>query len=95
MPVVFVSPLGGTNRKILGNMEEVKARGGKIIAVVNEDDVNASALAEHTIRIPETVDFLSPLLTVIPLQLLAYHIAVLRGCNVDQPRNLAKSVTVE
>ena len=95
MPVVFVSPLGGTNRKILGNMEEVKARGGKIIAVVNEDDVNASALADHTIRIPETVDFLSPLLTVIPLQLLAYHIAVLRGCNVDQPRNLAKSVTVE
>ncbi len=95
MPVVFVSPLGGTNRKILGNMEEVRARGGKIIAVVNEDDVNASALADHVIRIPETVDFLSPLLTVIPLQLLAYHIAVLRGCNVDQPRNLAKSVTVE
>jgi glucosamine--fructose-6-phosphate aminotransferase (isomerizing) len=95
MPVVFVSPLGGTNQKILGNMEEVKARGGHIIAVVNEDDVNASALADHTIRIPETVDFLSPLLTVIPLQLLAYHIAVLRGCNVDQPRNLAKSVTVE
>jgi len=95
MPVVFVSPLGGTNRKILGNMEEVKARGGKIIAVVNEEDVNASALADHIIRIPETVDFLSPFLTVIPLQLLAYHIAVLRGCNVDQPRNLAKSVTVE
>jgi len=95
MPVVFVSPLGGTNRKILGNMEEVKARGGKIIAVVNENDVNASMLADHTIRIPETVDFLSPLLTVIPLQLLAYHIAVLRGCDVDQPRNLAKSVTVE
>ncbi|MCP4546001.1 MAG: glutamine--fructose-6-phosphate transaminase (isomerizing) [bacterium] len=95
MPVVFVSPRGGDNEKILGNMEEVKARGGKIIAVVNEGDVNASALADHVISIPETVDYLSPLLTVIPLQLLAYHIAILRGCNVDQPRNLAKSVTVE
>ena len=76
-------------------MEEVKARGGRIIAVVNEGDENASALADHVIPIPETVEYLSPLLTVIPLQLLAYHIAILRGCNVDQPRNLAKSVTVE
>jgi len=95
MPVVFVSPRGGSNEKILGNMEEVKARGGRIIAVVNEGDTNASALADHIIPIPETVEYLSPLLTVIPLQLLAYHIAILRGCNVDQPRNLAKSVTVE
>ncbi len=95
MPVVFVSPRGGSNEKILGNMEEVKARGGRIIAVVNEGDENASALADHVIPIPETVEYLSPLLTVIPLQLLAYHIAILRGCNVDQPRNLAKSVTVE
>ena len=95
MPVVFVSPRGGSNEKILGNMEEVKARGGRIIAVVNEGDEGASALADHVIPIPETVEYLSPLLTVVPLQLLAYHIAILRGCNVDQPRNLAKSVTVE
>jgi glucosamine--fructose-6-phosphate aminotransferase (isomerizing) len=95
MPVVFVSPRGGSSRKILGNMEEVRARGGRIIAVTNEGDQNAAALADHVISIPETVDFLSPLLTVIPLQLLAYHIAVIRGCDVDQPRNLAKSVTVE
>jgi glucosamine--fructose-6-phosphate aminotransferase (isomerizing) len=95
MPVVFVSPQGGSNEKILGNMEEVKARGGRIIAVVSEGDEQTSALADHVIPIPETVEYLSPLLTVIPLQLLAYHIAILRGCNVDQPRNLAKSVTVE
>jgi glucosamine--fructose-6-phosphate aminotransferase (isomerizing) len=95
MPVVFVSPRGGSNQKILGNMEEVKARGGRIIAVVNEGDKAATELADHVIPIPETVEYLSPLLTVIPLQLLAYHIAIIRGCNVDQPRNLAKSVTVE
>jgi glucosamine--fructose-6-phosphate aminotransferase (isomerizing) len=95
MPVVFVSPLGASNEKILGNMEEVKARGGRIIAVINEGDENALALADHVIPIPETFEYLSPLLTVIPLQLLAYHIAILRNCNVDQPRNLAKSVTVE
>lgn len=94
MPVVFVSPRGN-NEKILGNMEEVRARKGKIIAVVNQGDGSAAGLADHVIAIPETVEYLSPLLTVIPLQLLAYHIAILRGCNVDQPRNLAKSVTVE
>ena len=94
MPVVFVSPRGN-NEKILGNMEEVRARKGKIIAVVNQGDSAAASLADHVIAIPETVEYLSPLLTVIPLQLLAYHIAILRGCNVDQPRNLAKSVTVE
>ncbi len=95
MPVVFVCPRGNAYEKILGNMEEVRARKGKIIAVVNEGDTAAASLADHVISIPETVEYLSPLLTVIPLQLLAYHIAVLRGCNVDQPRNLAKSVTVE
>jgi glucosamine--fructose-6-phosphate aminotransferase (isomerizing) len=94
MPVVFVSPRGN-NEKILGNMEEVRARKGKIIAVVNQGDSAAASLADHVIAIPETVEYLSPLLTVIPLQLLAYHIAILRSCNVDQPRNLAKSVTVE
>jgi glucosamine--fructose-6-phosphate aminotransferase (isomerizing) len=94
MPVVFVSPRGN-NEKILGNMEEVRARKGKIIAVVNQGDSAAASLADHVIAVPETVEYLSPLLTVIPLQLLAYHIAILRGCNVDQPRNLAKSVTVE
>ena len=79
----------------MSNIQEVKARKGKIIAVVSEGDTDIAALADHLIEIPETEEVLSPLLSVIPLQLLAYHIAVMRGCNVDQPRNLAKSVTVE
>lgn len=95
MPVVFIAPKDNIYSRILSNMEEVKARSGKIIAIVNEIDDNISKIAHHTILIPSTIEVLSPLLTVIPLQLLAYEIAVLRGCNVDQPRNLAKSVTVE
>ena len=76
-------------------MQEVKARKGRIIAIVSEHDYALDSIAEHVITIPKTSEALTPLLSVIPLQLLAYHIAVMRGCNVDQPRNLAKSVTVE
>ena len=79
----------------MSNIQEVKARKGKIIAIVTENDSTIKEFADHIIEIPEISEVLSPLLTVIPLQLLAYHIAVMRNCNVDQPRNLAKSVTVE
>ncbi|HET9012020.1 MAG TPA: SIS domain-containing protein, partial [Gemmatimonadaceae bacterium] len=82
-------------RKIVGNVEEVKARKGRIIAVVTEGDMEIVKKADHTIIVPETLGLLTPILSVVPLQLLAYHIAVLRGCDVDRPRNLAKSVTVE
>lgn len=95
MPVVVIAPNKGAYEKIVSNVQEVKARGGKIIAVVTEGDKEVKALADHIIEIPEVEEELTPLLSVIPLQLLAYHIAILRGCNVDQPRNLAKSVTVE
>ncbi|MBT7618360.1 MAG: isomerizing glutamine--fructose-6-phosphate transaminase, partial [Calditrichaeota bacterium] len=95
MPVFFIAVNGATYEKVLSNIEEVRARKGIIIAVVNEEDNMMQDFAHHVIKIPRCHSFLSPLLTVIPLQLLAYHIAVLRGCNVDQPRNLAKSVTVE
>jgi len=79
----------------VSNVEEVKARGGRVIAVVTEGDGGVAKLADHRIEVPETLDVLAPILTVLPLQLLAYYIAVRRGCDVDQPRNLAKSVTVE
>ena len=79
----------------MSNIQEVKARKGIIIAIVTEGDTTIRNMADHVIEIPAVADIVSPLLTVIPLQLLAYHIALLRGCNVDQPRNLAKSVTVE
>jgi glucosamine--fructose-6-phosphate aminotransferase (isomerizing) len=95
MPVVVIAPNKGAYEKILSNVQEVKARGGKIIAIVTEGDVEVSSLADHTIEIPEVDEELTPLMCVVPLQLLAYHIAIMRGCNVDQPRNLAKSVTVE
>jgi len=95
MPVVVLAPHDGVHAKVLSNMEEVRARGGRILAVVSQGDEAAAALATHRFEIPETLDFLTPVLTVLPLQLLAYYIAVHRGCNVDQPRNLAKSVTVE
>jgi glucosamine--fructose-6-phosphate aminotransferase (isomerizing) len=95
MPVVFVAPKDAVYQKIVSNVEEVKARGGRVIAVVTEGDTGLAKLAEHRIEVPETLDLLTPILTVLPLQLLAYYIAVRRGCNVDQPRNLAKSVTVE
>jgi glutamine---fructose-6-phosphate transaminase (isomerizing) len=95
MPVVVIAPNKGAYEKILSNVQEVKARGGRIIAIVTEGDTEVSSLADHTIEIPEVEEELTPLMCVIPLQLLAYHIAIMRGCNVDQPRNLAKSVTVE
>ncbi|MCU0371488.1 MAG: glutamine--fructose-6-phosphate transaminase (isomerizing), partial [Bacteroidales bacterium] len=95
MPVVFIATNKGTYEKALSNIQEVKARKGKVIAIVTENDELVRELADHVIEIPETEEMLVPLLATIPLQLLSYHIAVLRGCNVDQPRNLAKSVTVE
>lgn len=95
MPVVFIATKDKSYEKILSNIQEVKARKGKIIAVVSDGDSTIKALADHSIEIPQTIDSLAPLISVIPLQILAYHIAVLRGCHVDQPRNLAKSVTVE
>jgi glucosamine--fructose-6-phosphate aminotransferase (isomerizing) len=96
MPVVFVAPRDGVFQKVRSNMGEVRARGGRTI-VVTTADVNGELdrVADHVLRVPVAAPLLSPLLTVIPLQLLAYHIAVLRGCDVDRPRNLAKSVTVE
>ncbi len=95
MPVVFIAPKDSTYEKIISNIQEVRARGGRIIAVASEKDNDIDKLVDYTIKIPDTIRMLMPLLTVIPLQLLAYHIAVKKGLNVDQPRNLAKSVTVE
>ncbi|MBI4542434.1 MAG: glutamine--fructose-6-phosphate transaminase (isomerizing) [Gemmatimonadetes bacterium] len=95
MPVIFVAPRDGVHAKIMSNIEEVRARGGRVIAVVTEGDGAITPLVDHAIAIPETMDMLTPILTSVPLQLLAYFVAVRRGCNVDQPRNLAKSVTVE
>jgi glutamine---fructose-6-phosphate transaminase (isomerizing) len=95
MPVVFIAPSSGTYEKVISNIQEVKARKGKIIAIVTEGDTMVRDLADYVIEIPATDELMTPLLATIPLQLLSYHIAVLRGCNVDQPRNLAKSVTVE
>ena len=95
MPVVVVAPHCGTYEKVVSNIQEIKARKGRVIAVVTEGDELVSKIADYVIEVPETEECLTPLLTVIPLQLLAYHIAVVKGCDVDQPRNLAKSVTVE
>ena len=95
MPVVVVAPRCGTYEKVVSNIQEIKARKGRVIAVVTEGDEVVRRMADYVIEIPVTQECLTPLLTVIPLQLLAYHIAVVKGCDVDQPRNLAKSVTVE
>jgi glucosamine--fructose-6-phosphate aminotransferase (isomerizing) len=95
MPVVFVAPRDKVYPKVLSNMQEVKARGGAIIAITTEGNGGLQHLADHQLSVPATSPLVSPVLTVLPLQLLAYHIAVLRGCDVDRPRNLAKSVTVE
>ncbi|MCI0481668.1 MAG: SIS domain-containing protein, partial [Candidatus Dadabacteria bacterium] len=95
MPVVIIAPRDAAYQKIVGNINEVKARKGKIIAITSEGNEEVIKMADHVIFVPKTLDFLYPILTVIPLQLMAYHIAVRRGCHVDQPRNLAKSVTVE
>jgi len=95
MPVVFIAPKDSTYDKIISNIEEIKARKGKVIAIATEGDNDIDRLADYVIKIPETIRMLMPILSVIPLQLLAYHIAMKKGLNVDQPRNLAKSVTVE
>jgi glucosamine--fructose-6-phosphate aminotransferase (isomerizing) len=95
MPVFVIATKGTSYEKVVSNIQEVKARKGKIIAIVTEGDTQVSELADHTIEIPDTDEHLVPLLATIPFQLLSYHIAVMRNCNVDQPRNLAKSVTVE
>lgn len=95
MPVVVIAPKNSQYEKIVSNVQEVKARSGRVIAIVSEGDTELDGIADFTIEIPDTLEALTPLLTTIPLQLLSYHIAVMRGCNVDQPRNLAKSVTVE
>ena len=95
MPVVVLGPDDSVYPKVVSNVEEVKARGGKVIAVVSEGDRQLAGKVDHVITVPGTIEMLQPILTVVPLQLLAYHIAVRRGCSVDQPRNLAKSVTVE
>jgi glucosamine--fructose-6-phosphate aminotransferase (isomerizing) len=95
MPVFVIATNKSAYEKVVSNIQEVKARKGVVVAVVTEGDETIKKLADYTIEIPETEEPFTPLLSVIPLQLLAYHIAVLRGCDVDQPRNLAKSVTVE
>ena len=95
MPTVIIATNKSNYEKVLINAEEIKARSGKLIAIVNKNDKQMSKIADHVIEISETNNFLSPLITTLPLQLLSYHIAKMRGCNVDQPRNLAKSVTVE
>lgn len=94
-PSVFIMPQGVVYDKVMANLEEIKARGGPVIAIAGEGDTQVSELADDVIHIPKVEEFLQPVVTMIPLQLLAYHIAVLRGCDVDKPRNLAKSVTVE
>jgi len=95
MPAVFIATAGPQYDKIMGNISEVKARGGKIIVVATEGDKGIEKNADHVITIPDAPELLQPILSVVPLQLLAYHAAVLRGHDVDKPRNLAKSVTVE
>lgn len=95
MPVVVIATKKGHYEKVVSNIQEIKSRSGKIIAIVTEGDKTVTELADHVIEVPETSEPMTPLVTTIPLQLLSYHIALMRGCNVDQPRNLAKSVTVE
>lgn len=95
MPVVFIATNDSSYEKVISNIQEVKARKGRVIAVVTEGDKKIQTMADHVIEVPQTHESLMPLISVIPLQLLSYHVAVMRGCNVDQPRNLAKSVTVE
>jgi glucosamine--fructose-6-phosphate aminotransferase (isomerizing) len=95
MPVFVIATQGQSYEKVVSNIQEVKARKGKIISIVTAGDTQVRQMSDHVIEIPKSDDILVPLLSVVPLQLLSYHVAMLRGCNVDQPRNLAKSVTVE
>ena len=95
MPVFVIATSRGHYEKVVSNIQEIKSRSGKIVAIVTEGDETVKEIADHVIEIPDTEEAFTPLLTTIPLQLLSYHIAVMLGKNVDQPRNLAKSVTVE
>jgi glucosamine--fructose-6-phosphate aminotransferase (isomerizing) len=95
MPVVFIATRDSSYDKIVSNIQEVKSRKGQVIAIVTAGDALIPKMADHVIEVPATSEILMPMLSVIPLQLLSYYIAIMRGCNVDQPRNLAKSVTVE
>jgi glutamine---fructose-6-phosphate transaminase (isomerizing) len=95
MPVVFIATKDSSYEKVVSNIQEVKARKGRVISIVTEGDTQIRKMSEFVIEVPATIESLMPLVSVVPLQLLSYHIAVMRGCNVDQPRNLAKSVTVE
>ena len=95
MPIFVIATKDASYEKVVSNIQEVKARKGKVIAIVTKGDTEVKAIADHVIEIPSTDDVLVPLIATIPMQLLSYHIAVMRNCNVDQPRNLAKSVTVE
>jgi glucosamine--fructose-6-phosphate aminotransferase (isomerizing) len=95
MPVVFIAPHDSVFDKVVSNVQEVKARRGTVIAITSRDEPSLKGKLNYDFRIPETIDMLTPILASVPLQLLAYYVAVKRGANVDQPRNLAKSVTVE
>ena len=95
MPVFFIATLDDVYEKVVSNIQEVKARKGKLIAIVSKGDTTVREIADHVIEIPNSDEFIVPILATIPFQLISYHIAVMRECNVDQPRNLAKSVTVE
>ncbi len=95
MPVVFIATKDSSYEKVVSNIQEVKARKGRVISIVTEGDTQIPKMSEFVIEVPHVTESLMPLISVVPLQLLSYHIAVMRGCNVDQPRNLAKSVTVE
>ena len=94
-PSVFIMQQGFVYEKVLSNLEEIKARGGPVIAIVGEGDTQVAELADDIIEVPAVESFVQPIVSIVPLQLLSYHIALLRGCDVDKPRNLAKSVTVE
>ena len=94
-PSVFLVPRSAVFDKVMSNLEEIKARGGPVLAIASEDDADVAALADDVICVPEAPDWLQPVVAAVPLQLFAYHVALLRGCDVDKPRNLAKSVTVE
>lgn len=95
MPTVVIAPDDELHEKVISNIQQVKARGGSVIAIVTKGDTTIPAMADHVLEIPRVPEALSPIIAAIPLQLLAYHIAIMKGCNVDMPRNLAKSVTVE
>lgn len=95
LPTVVIAPHDDLYEKVISNIQQVKARGGEVIAIVTSGDKDIAGIADHTIEIPQVIEQLSPIVAAIPLQLLAYHIAIKKGCNVDMPRNLAKSVTVE